>query len=143
MDVMAKRLKAARAASELSQETVAAACGVSRSAVAQWEREGGTKPRVETLITLADLYGQSSDYLIGIRSKSTGEKGPKSRHLDAARKLSSLTRTMQDAIISLINEAHSLVEGGRRTGRTKNPSRGNNPGARPRRRRGAKITLIR
>lgn len=53
MTNIALRIRRARAQAKLSQSELAARVGVNRSAVAQWEREGGTHPSVEHLATVS------------------------------------------------------------------------------------------
>ena len=58
------RLKLMRSRMGLTQEDVAEKVGVSRQAVAKWEK-GETLPDIESCIKLADLFGVSLDYLVG------------------------------------------------------------------------------
>ncbi len=53
MHVMADRIRQARRLRNLSQTQLAQTVGVQRSAVAQWERIGGTHPSVEHLAQIA------------------------------------------------------------------------------------------
>lgn len=53
MVVMCDRIRRARLTSGLSQTQLAAQTGVQRSAVAQWERDGGTSPSVPHLARIA------------------------------------------------------------------------------------------
>lgn len=50
---MSSRIRRARSAAKLSQSQLADLTGVKRSAVAQWEREGGTSPSVSHLAKIA------------------------------------------------------------------------------------------
>ena len=50
---MADRIRGARTAAGLSQTQLAQQTGVKRSAVAQWERRGGTHPSVSHLARIA------------------------------------------------------------------------------------------
>lgn len=52
MTTIALRIRRARVLANLSQSGLARAVGVNRSAVAQWEREGGTHPSVEHLASV-------------------------------------------------------------------------------------------
>ncbi len=70
MSTLYRRIREARARIHLSQEALALDLGVSRSAVAQWERVDGTCPSVENLIALARRTGLAFEYL------ATG-RGPK------------------------------------------------------------------
>jgi transcriptional regulator with XRE-family HTH domain len=53
MTCMADRIRRARRVAGFSQEQLASMVGVQRSAVAQWEREGGTCPSVHHLAQVA------------------------------------------------------------------------------------------
>ena len=53
MTNIALRIRRARVQARLSQSELARAVGVNRSALAQWEREGGTHPNVEHLATVS------------------------------------------------------------------------------------------
>jgi transcriptional regulator with XRE-family HTH domain len=53
MTNIALRIRRARVLAKLSQSELAGRVGVNRSAVAQWEREGGTHPSVEHLATVS------------------------------------------------------------------------------------------
>lgn len=53
MVTMSDRIRKARVTAGLSQTQLALETGVCRSAVAQWEREGGTCPSVQNLARIA------------------------------------------------------------------------------------------
>ena len=59
------RIKEARKAAGLSQKFVAMALGVASPSVCNWE-SGKTQPTSENLVALANLFGVSSDYLLGM-----------------------------------------------------------------------------
>lgn len=63
MPIAFKKLKAYRKQSGMTQEEVAEKLGVSRQAVAKWER-GETLPDIESCMGLADLYGTTLDLLV-------------------------------------------------------------------------------
>ena len=56
MSVQFSRLKMFRKQSGFTQEEIAEKLGVSRQAVAKWEK-GETLPDIESCIQLADIYG--------------------------------------------------------------------------------------
>jgi SOS-response transcriptional repressor LexA len=61
-----KRLKAARESKGLTQEQVGDWFGISRAAVAQWEKEeNGTQPEIDRLPTLAARLGTTVSHLLG------------------------------------------------------------------------------
>ncbi len=61
----AKRLKTLRIKSELNQTQLAQRLNLKSSAISKYEK-GLTQPGIETLITLAQIFGVSLDYLVGI-----------------------------------------------------------------------------
>ena len=63
MGIKYNNLKAYRKETGMTQEQAAEALGVSRQALAKWER-GDTLPDLENVIKLADIYGVTVDYLV-------------------------------------------------------------------------------
>lgn len=63
MAIHFSRLKIYRKQHGLTQEDIAGRLGVSRQAVAKWER-GETLPDIESCIKLADIYGTTVDMLV-------------------------------------------------------------------------------
>jgi len=63
MSIRFSRLKIFRKQNNFTQEELAEKLGVSRQAVAKWER-GETQPDVESCVKLAELYGVSLDMLL-------------------------------------------------------------------------------
>ncbi|MEC9357359.1 MAG: helix-turn-helix transcriptional regulator [Pseudomonadota bacterium] len=63
MSSLYQRVREARNRLGLSQESLAAELKVSRSAVAQWENEAGTRPSVDNLVALARRSGMAFEYL--------------------------------------------------------------------------------
>ena len=61
------RIRAARKSAGFTQEALAEAVGVSRTAVAKWEN-GECLPDIENLITLTEVLSVSADYLLDVRS---------------------------------------------------------------------------
>ena len=70
MTISQNRLLALRKEKDLNQETVASACGISRSTLSHYEK--GLTPCVENAIALAGYFGVSVDYILGI----SDEKAP-------------------------------------------------------------------
>ena len=60
-----KRIRAARERAGFTQEDVAEAVGVSRTAVTRWE-QGVIEPKLRNLMAIAKKLGVSSDYLLGL-----------------------------------------------------------------------------
>ena len=69
---MARKFKEARMALKLTQAEVATRLGVSVPALSAWEREI-KYPSVENLLAMAELYGESTDYLLGRSEVRQGE----------------------------------------------------------------------
>lgn len=66
MDSFSKRLKELRESKGWTQDELANKLGVSRPAVAGYESEEKNRiPRKETLSKIADLFGVTTDYLLG------------------------------------------------------------------------------
>lgn len=59
-----QRLQALREKKHLSRRTLAGLCGLSKNMISLYER-GEKAPSVDALISLADFFGVSTDYLLG------------------------------------------------------------------------------
>ena len=70
---IADRLVELRRAQGYSQESLAAALGLTRQAVSRWER-GESLPDTENLIALADLYGVTLDELVRPQAQDLAEE---------------------------------------------------------------------
>lgn len=68
------RLKELREAKGLSQTQLANELGISQQAYARYEK-GDRKPKISTLIKLADYFDVSVDYLIGHEKTSNHGTG--------------------------------------------------------------------
>lgn len=68
---MENRFFIARKKCNLTQSQVAAVLGIKDTAISKWEC-GRTLPDGRTLKRVADLYGVSSDYLLGLSSQEPG-----------------------------------------------------------------------
>lgn len=62
--VFSKKLRDLREKSELNQQQLASVLNISNSAISKWE-QGTREPDFETLKTIADYFGVTTDYLIG------------------------------------------------------------------------------
>ena len=69
MVVFGERLKSLRLQNHLQQEQVARLVGVERSTVSMWENDL-RQPSYTTLVRLADVYGVTTDFLLGRTSNS-------------------------------------------------------------------------
>ena len=64
MSVIGERIKELRLEQGVSQSTLGNSIGVSQKAVDYWER-GVNEPKASYIVTLADFFNVSSDYLLG------------------------------------------------------------------------------
>ncbi len=78
-------LKLYRTQSGLTQEQLAEKIGVSRQAVAKWEK-GETLPDIDNIISLADLYGVTIDSLVRNVTAAVGTSEGK-KHMFGVAKL--------------------------------------------------------
>lgn len=114
---MPVRVRQARGAAKLSQAQLAAQLGVCRSAVAQWERTGGTSPSVDHLAKMAIVTGVLFEWLATGRGASRPADAEfdnavtpvdfamdelESRVLDAMRRLTRRKREMVCRIVEMI-----------------------------------------
>ena len=63
MTLLFNRIRQARRGAEMSQSELAAAVGVARSAVAQWERKDGAKPTTDNMGKIAMATAVSFEWL--------------------------------------------------------------------------------
>lgn len=68
------KIRALRRQKRLRQDHVAAQVGVSKSAMCAYER-GTRRPDYETLVLLADIYGTTTDHLLGRSGKAIDAAG--------------------------------------------------------------------
>ncbi|WCE06107.1 helix-turn-helix domain-containing protein [Pseudoxanthomonas sp. JBR18] len=80
MHVMADRIRQARRLRSLSQTQLAQTVGVQRSAVAQWERAGGTHPSVEHLAQIAVTTQVLFEWLATGRGQISAEASAPTEH---------------------------------------------------------------
>ena len=64
--IFGERLKELRQAQGLSQMELAVKTGISQSAIAKWEL-AKTEPTASALIALSEFFGESVDYLLGLK----------------------------------------------------------------------------
>lgn len=72
MSTLARRLKAARTEADLKQTEVAQRTGIKRATLANWEI-GRTEPDSVSLKLLAEFYGVSGNYLLGVESNKDSD----------------------------------------------------------------------
>ncbi|MGN1060308.1 MAG: helix-turn-helix domain-containing protein [Candidatus Coproplasma sp.] len=61
-----ERIKELRAEKNLSQMELSKATGLSQSAIARWELNK-SEPTATAIIILAKYFGESADYLLGLK----------------------------------------------------------------------------
>ncbi|CDC71489.1 MULTISPECIES: helix-turn-helix transcriptional regulator [environmental samples] len=77
-----QKLQMLRQQAGMSQDALAERLGVSRQAVSRWERDE-TMPDPDKIVTLADLFGVTTDYLL--RQDSGGQTVGAQPHKSAGR----------------------------------------------------------
>ena len=65
-----QRIHELRTARNLSQVKLAEKLGVTKQSVSNWENDN-IQPSIEILIKLAEFFGVSTDYLLGLDEKRT------------------------------------------------------------------------
>lgn len=70
MNSLGQRIRAARESAGFTQENLAEAVGVSRTAVARWESDD-IEPKLQNLISIAELLHVRTDSLLGIDSRKS------------------------------------------------------------------------
>lgn len=117
MYAMPIRIRQCRSAAGLSQTQLAVQVGVRRSAVAQWERTGGTSPSVRHLAQVATVTAVCFEWLATGRGPMRTEPGAlepavqirdfakdelENRVLESIRRLSHRNRLMACRIVELM-----------------------------------------
>ena len=109
MSQLSDALRAQRLAAGLTQEQVAAQIGLTRQAVSGYEA-GRTQPDLDTLRTLAEVYGTDLSALLGDTPQETAPGEP--RFLAPALALIALPLLVRSVLFLLAQRAYSLVGGG-------------------------------
>lgn len=68
MESLGKIIETERKNKQLSQAKLGKIIGVSQDAISLWEK-GKAKPNIDTILTLADYFEVSIDYLVGRESE--------------------------------------------------------------------------
>lgn len=113
-----ERIRQARAGSRISQTALANRVGVQRSAVAQWERRGGTHPSMDHLAGIAVATGvclewlgtgrgptlpDETEWAASVNATEYVQDGLEAECLEALRKLPISIRKQVAAMISLLS----------------------------------------
>jgi len=112
---MSDRIRSARTAAGLSQTKLAQETGVKRSAVAQWERRGGTHPSVSHLARIAVVTHVRFEWL----ATGRGCGKPEGEELETTQPAADYVRNdLEGNILSLVRRlpprkrqvAHDIIE---------------------------------
>ena len=112
---MSDRIRSARTAAGLSQTQLALETGVKRSAVAQWERRGGTHPSVSHLARIAVVTHVRFEWL----ATGRGCGKPEGEELETTQPATDYVRNdLEGNILSLVRRlpprkrqvAHDIIE---------------------------------
>lgn len=98
------RIAQARQHAGLSQNDLAQKLGVSRNAIAQWERSA-VALKAEQLLALADKLGTSVDALVGRSEPPKRGTGPVGKARQVFERVSQLPRATQQRILANVEDA--------------------------------------
>lgn len=122
-DVLPTRLRELMKESHVSQKQLAEALGITRQSISQY-CDGSSQPALNNLITIADYFNVSLDYLLGrieVASTSINKKeickttGLTSKSVDILKKLQfdPKTETSSPNMLSIINTCISALASGK------------------------------
>lgn len=94
-----KRLIGLRTIKGVSQDTVAEACNISRVALSRYEN-GSRMPRIEISSRLAEYYGVSVDYLLGLDDSPSSHAPTIDTHTYYAEKFGPETQKVVDELLA-------------------------------------------
>ena len=97
---LSAKIRALRLGKRLRQDQLAALIGVEKSTVSMYETEM-RRPTFETLVRLADVFGASTDYLLGRK---------KTRTLDHAGLTDEQAATITALVGQMVEMNHKLEE---------------------------------
>ena len=104
------RFKQLREKKKLSQLELGEILGVTQQSVFAWER-GDAVPRLQTAIALADYYGVSVDYLLGLDEPKT-EKQPTVEDDGLLAKTISRVQSLSDPALQRVQDFLDGLEAG-------------------------------
>lgn len=91
----AKRLKELREGKGIPQSEMAKICGIAVASYANWE-QGRALPPITQIPTLAEFFGVSADYLLGISKQEATER--------LVERMANLPEKSQKIVMALIDE---------------------------------------
>lgn len=74
MVTIGEKIKELRKQKKLTQEDLAKLLGLNRTTISKWERPGGSEPDIATIKKLADIFGVTTDYLLGHTDNPTKQR---------------------------------------------------------------------
>ena len=105
---LALRLRMAREQAGLTQEQLAASCGISRAQIANYETEQAY-PSLPALVALADALGRTTDWLLR-RSRNPLREGiARIEHMAQTGQAFGESRGPNSALQQIIDEARRLL----------------------------------
>ena len=104
-----EHLKLARKQSGMTQKEVADNIGVGQSTYKNYEC-GIREPNGDTIVELANLFGVTTDYLLGRDSQKSNELTPTQREEIATQKWLSLDKEKRDALLQMMETCIKTFE---------------------------------
>lgn len=93
------QLKQLRTSKKLLQKDVAALLGIDRTTYAKYE-SGVSEPNHETLLKLAEIFGVSTDYILGRDEKRPVAETDNGREREFVQLFEKLTPEQQDMVLA-------------------------------------------
>ena len=93
------QLKQLRTSKKLLQKDVAALLGIDRTTYAKYE-SGASEPNYETLLKLAEIFGVSTDYILGRDEKKPAAETDNGREKEFVQLFEKLTPEQQDMVLA-------------------------------------------
>ena len=104
-----ENLKKARKKAGLTQAQAAIAIGVSDGTYKNYE-QGKREPNGDKMVTIANLFGVTTDYLLGRDSQKSNELTPTQREEIATQKWLSLDKEKRDALLQMMETCIKTFE---------------------------------
>ena len=119
------RFKIARENANLSQKSAAISIGVKAPSMSAWEN-GSARPTIENLVAMAELYGVTVDYLLGIDPSDIQEtkKEPAVSDDELRSNIVSRIRSLSDPALVRVGDFLAGLEAGQAIGSAEAAGRG-------------------